>query len=282
MKIAFFGTSSFGESTLKELHKQYGIEFVVTGLAKPAYRGKKIVNTPIFECAKSLGIIRIYTPEKLTQEFEEYLQGIEYAVVVSYGKILPERILKAVKGKFINLHPSSLPLFRGAAPIERTLEAGCTETAVCVINMQKELDAGEILAKEKYKILESDNSIILHEKFSKIGANLIVNLIKNGTNNVEIQDNSKATYARKILKQELELQFVSELYANQVINKIRAFASYGYCFVFWENKRFKILEAKISSMQLTSIDIKCIDGFVTPLLIRPEGKGDIKISDYQF
>jgi methionyl-tRNA formyltransferase len=282
MKIAFFGTSSFGESTLKELHKQYGVEFVVTGLAKPANRGKKVVNTPIFECANSLGISRIYTPEKLTHEFEEYLQDIDYAVVVAYGKILPERILKAVKSKFINLHPSSLPLFRGAAPIERTLEEGCNETSVCVINMQKELDAGEILAKEEYKILKSDNSVILHEKFSKIGASLIVNLIKNGIKNLEIQDHSKVTYARKILKQELELQLVSELSANQVINKIRAFASYGYCFVFWENKRFKILEAKISNIQLTPIDIKCIDGLVSPLLIRPEGKGDIKISDYQF
>ena len=180
MKIAFFGTSEFGAKTLKQLHANFGIEFVVTGVAKQANRGKKLTNTPIFELATSLGVERVYTPEKLTEEFEEYLKKIDFAVVVSFGMILPERILNSAKN-FVNLHPSSLPLFRGAAPIERTLETGHKTTDVCVIKMTKKLDAGNIIARQSYEILESDNSLTLHEKFANIGASLIVNLIKNGS-----------------------------------------------------------------------------------------------------
>lgn len=282
MKIAFFGTSAFGIPTLKKLYQNFGVEFIVTGQAKPAHRGKKIVNTPIFELGKSLGIQRVYTPEKLTQEFQEYLKDIDYAVVVSYGKILPVRILESVKGRFINLHPSKLPLFRGAAPIERTIEIGQTETDICVINMEKELDAGSILAQKTVSIDDNENSITLHEKFSEIGADLIIDLIQNGVKMEIPQDHTLATYAHKITKEELALEFTTEYTSKEIFNKIRAFASYGFCYVIFYGKRFKFIRAQISKIQLTPIDIKCTDGFVSPLVIRPEGKGDIKICDYQF
>lgn len=104
MKIAFFGTSEFGGEALKKLHENFGVEFVVTGVAKQANRGKKLTNTPIFELAKSLGIERIYTPEKLTEEFDKRLENIDFAVVVSFGMILPERIFKFRK-KFCEFTP---------------------------------------------------------------------------------------------------------------------------------------------------------------------------------
>lgn len=280
MKIAFFGTSEFGAETLKQLHANFGVEFVVTGVAKQANRGKKLTNTPIFELTTSLGIKRVYTPEKLTEEFEEYLKKIDFAVVVSFGMILPERILNSAKN-FVNLHPSSLPLFRGAAPIERTVEAGHKTTDVCVIKMTKKLDAGNIVARQSYEILESDNSITLHEKFSNIGANLIVDLIKNGSKIEEVQNDEAVIYAKKIEKFELELKDFSNS-TIEILNKIRAFASCGYCFKIYEGKRFKFILARISKIRLTQIDIECTDGFVSPLIIRPEGKGNLSIKDYQF
>ena len=280
MKIAFFGTSEFGAETLRKLHENFGVEFVVTGIAKQANRGKKLTNTPIFELATSLGIERVYTPEKLTEEFEKRLENIDFAVVVSFGMILPERILNSAKN-FVNLHPSSLPLFRGAAPIERTIEAGHKTTDICVIKMTRKLDAGNIVARESYEILESDDSLILHEKISNIGANLIVDLIKNGSTIDEKQNDEAVIYAKKVEKSELELYDFSHS-AVEILNKIRAFASCGYCFKMHEGRRFKFILAQISKTRLTKIDIECNDGFVSPLIIRPEGKGNLNIRDCQF
>ena len=280
MKIAFFGTSEFGAKTLKQLHENFGVEFVVTGIAKQANRGKKVTNTPIFELAKSLGIECVYTPEKLTAEFEEYLKQIDFAVVVSFGMILPERILHSAKN-FVNLHPSSLPLFRGAAPIERTLEAGHTQTDICVIKMTKKLDAGSIIARQHYTIQPQDDATTLHEKFSNIGANLIVDLIKNGSKMEEIQNDDAVIYAKKIEKSELELH-ENEHSTTEILNKIRAFASCGYCFKMHDGKRFKFIAAQISHTRLTKIDVACTDGFVSPLIIRPEGKGNLSVKDLQF
>ena len=281
MKIAFFGTSEFGIETLKQLHANFSIEFVVTGVAKPSKRGQKTQNTPIFELATILEIPRIYTPTKLTEEFEEYLKEIDFAVVVSFGMILPERILNSAKN-FINLHPSALPLFRGAAPIERTLEAGFCKTEICVIKMTKKLDAGNIIAKEEYEISQNENSLILHEKFSKIGAKLIVDVIKNGEKINEKQNDFNATYAKKIEKSELELTDNANQAVISVLNKIRAFSSYGFCWKIYQEKRFKFIEAKITQTKITPIDIECKDGFISPTIIRPEGKGNLNIKDWQF
>lgn len=283
MKVAFFGTSEFGIETLQALYENFSVEFVVTAPPKPAKRGQKMQNTPIFDAATILQIRNIYTPEKLTKEFEEYLQEIDYAVVVAYGKILPERILKTVKKRFLNLHPSDLPLFRGAAPIERTIEAGHRKTAICVIEMKKELDAGDIVAKEEYIINSQENSLNLHEKFAKIGAKLITDAIKNSNTIVEKQNHAMATYAKKIEKQELELNLVEKSKSvADIFNKIRAFASYGYCYVMYNGKRIKIILAEISQTKNTDIDIVCKDGFVTPKIIRPEGKNDMNVEGSAF
>lgn len=281
MKIAFFGTSAFGEAPLRALHQHFGVEFVVTAPAKPAKRGQKLQNTPIFETAQQLGINRIYTPETLTNEIQQHLTEIDYGVVVSYGKILPSRILGAVKKRFLNLHPSMLPLFRGAAPIERTIEAGYTETEICIIGMQKELDAGNILSKQKYTINAEENSIDLHEKFSHIGAGLLVNLLQQGITTEEIQNHQNTTYAKKIEKSELELFPIENYPTLTVLNKIRAFANNGYCFLFYKGKRFKIIQAEISQVHKTFLDISCTDGFITPIIVRPEGKGNLSIKDLQ-
>jgi methionyl-tRNA formyltransferase len=147
--------------------------------------------------------------------------------------------------------------------------------------MTKKLDAGNIIARQSYEILESDNSITLHEKFSKIGANLIVDLIKNGSTMEEVQNDEAVVYAKKIEKSELELKDFSNS-TIEILNKIRAFASYGYCFKMYEGKRFKFILAQISKTRLTKIDIECTDGFVSPLIIRPEGKGNLGVKDYQF
>ena len=279
MKIAFFGTSEFGVPTLKMLHEKLGVELVFTGVAKPANRGQKLQNTPIYSEAQSLGISQIHTPQKLLTQHTELLKDIDYAIVVAYGLILPEFILQAVKEKCLNIHPSSLPLFRGAAPIERTLEAGHTETEICVIEMTKALDAGNILAKQHYNIAENENSIILHEKFAKIGAELVCGLLENACKNALniVQNHEEATYAKKILKSELELSMESTLPASVLLNKIRAFASYGYCFIIQNGKRIKIIEAIFSPQKLTEFDIACQYGFVSPKIIRPEGKGDIAL-----
>lgn len=277
MKIAFFGTSEFGLPTLEILRQKFDLKMVFTGIAKPANRGQKLQNTPIFNKAKELGISKIYTPQKLLSQHAELLMDIDYIVVVAYGLILPEFILQTTKKKCLNVHPSALPLFRGAAPIERTLELGHTQTEICVIEMTKSLDAGNILAKMPYTISPHENSVDLHRTFSQIGANLVENLLENNCKNALniVQNHDEATYAKKIQKFELEISQESNLPASVIMNKIRAFASYGYCYIFHNGKRVKIIDAKISQEKITEYDISCIDGFVSPSIIRPEGRGNI-------
>lgn len=277
MKIAFFGTGAFGIPALRKIHSIFGIDIVFTGVAKPARRGQKLQNTPIYTEAQALGIKNIHVPEKLLREHINLLHAIDYAIVVSYGVILPSFILQSVKQKCFNIHPSKLPLFRGAAPIERTLESGANETEICIIEMTKDIDAGNIIVKQRYQILPEDNSMILHEKFAIIGADLVVNLLQSGAEGITsiIQDSSQVTYAKKISKDELDLSNSQSILSTNIINKIRAFASCGYCYIFHDGRRIKIINAQICDYRRTQYDIPCLDGFVSPTVIRHEGRGNI-------
>ena len=281
LKIIFFGTSAFGLPSLKILSENYDILKVFTNNSKPAGRGKGIKKTLIHEFAETLGL-KIHTTEKPLAE--DLPEEFDVGIVIAYGSIISKAVLEKAKFGFLNLHPSSLPIFRGAAPIERTLEAGFSETKVCIIKMTPKLDDGDIVISENYKILSEDNSIMLHSKFSEIGAKIlplaIQKIVSCDSENFIKQDDNLATYAKKIRKEELFCHSKTDLNSMEILNKIRAFASYGHIFILHQDVRIKIIQAVISEKRLTDLDIKTSDGFISPVLIKPEGKKEMLINDY--
>jgi methionyl-tRNA formyltransferase len=277
MKIVFFGTSSFGIEALRFLAKNHNVLLVFTNPPKEAGRGKKLTSSAIEVEALKLGLNVVHSSRP---KIEELPNEFDVGVVVAYGAIISKSVLEKAKYGFLNIHPSDLPKFRGASPIERTLEAGETLTRVCVIKMTPRLDDGDVLSFRKYHIQHEETSLDLHKKFAQIGAEILPDAISSLVNLVqgEVQDNSKTTYASKISKEELEL--TSNLTTMQAINKIRAFASYGYCFFFYNGKRIKVVKAEASKIRNTPLDLELKDGFISPILIKPEGKNLIQVRDF--
>jgi methionyl-tRNA formyltransferase len=151
MKIIFMGTPEFSVPTLKALITKHEVIAVYTQAPKPAGRGQREVLSSVHNLANQLNI-PVYTPKTLRNieaQAEFASLGADIAVVVAYGLILPKQVLNAYKYGCINIHPSLLPFFRGAAPMQRTILAGEKETAMCIMQMDEGVDTGDILLMEK-------------------------------------------------------------------------------------------------------------------------------------
>lgn len=278
MKIIFFGTAEFGVETLKALSLNHEIVKVITGIPKKSGRGHLLTKNPIHALAESLDLKIHNTQKPLMQDVEE---DFDIGIVVAYGAIISKEILEKASIGFLNLHPSDLPKFRGASPIERTIESGDIKTRVCIIKMTPKLDDGDIVKSEEYFIKPSQNSLDLHKEFAVLGAKLMleaIELLKTKTE-FEKQNHDLSTYAKKISKEELHLQ-ESKFTTQEIVNKIRAFASYGYPFIMHQGKRIKIKEAISSPVKISPLDITCTDGFASPTIIKPEGKNFMLTQDF--
>ncbi len=290
-RIAFFGTDKFATKSLKLINENFTIASVYTQVAKKSGRGMGFKNTDIYQEAVNIGLKDIIrTSNQLTIDDEYFLKSlkIDFIVVVSYGLMLPKNILKIPNYHSLNVHPSSLPRYRGAAPIERCIENNDINTSVCVIKMNDKLDSGDI-AFQVNDILISDfkNSIEAVEKLSDIGSVSLVNCIK-----LIIQDkdfkftkqnqNIETSYAKKVTKKELFIskEMASRLTSIQIISKIKAFANHGYIKIIFNEIEIKIIEAKISKSKETEMDLKSSDGFVVPLVIKPANRKQMNVKDF--
>lgn len=178
MKIVFMGTSTFALPSLVAIHNAgHKILAVVTRPDSPQGRGLNISSPPILEKAKQLGV-PILQPEKI-KNIEQELASLapEVIVTVAYGKILPRSILSLPKYGCINLHPSLLPKYRGAAPIEGAIMGGEKETGVTTYFMDEGLDTGDIILQRRIDILSEDNSGTLSERLAEAGADLLLDTL---------------------------------------------------------------------------------------------------------
>ncbi|MBR2389157.1 MAG: methionyl-tRNA formyltransferase, partial [Clostridia bacterium] len=204
MKILFMGTPDFAIPSLRELLLS-GEEIVgvITQPDKPRGRGYELLPTPIKAFALEHGL-DVYQPETLRgEEFEALLGKLspELIAVTAYGKILPENVINFPKYGCINVHGSLLPEYRGAAPMQRAIIDGKSETGVTIMYMEKGLDTGDMLLVEKCNIEDSDNFEDIHDRLSEIGAKALVKVVdslKRGTAVRVPQDSSRATYTAKI------------------------------------------------------------------------------------
>lgn len=283
--LIFFGSSDFSVPSLRELYKNFVIKAVVTTPDKPAGRGLKLKKNPVKIAAEELGL-KISEPENLKDdEFIESLHQLspDFIVLVSYGKILPKEILEIPKIEAINLHPSLLPKYRGAAPIQRVLMNGEEITGITIISMNEEIDAGEILLQKAIKIEPCDNYDTLSKRLAEEGSRLLLEAIKKIKNKEIIpipQDSSKATYAPKIRKEERLIDWNKE--CLKIHNLVRGLSTKFPAYTFFRKKRLEILETALDKkgkgipgeiIQLNKdLYVGCKDGSLKILKLKPEGK----------
>lgn len=240
------GTPDFAVPSLKSIASNYNVISVFSQPARPSGRGMKVNDSPVAKTAKNLNI-EVLTPTSLKNDdiffrFKEFKPDI--VVVVAYGLILPERYLNVPKYGCINGHASLLPRWRGAAPIQRAIEAGDRKTGSCIMLMEKGMDTGPIILSKTININKSDNAQIIHDKLSNVTAEIFINAIKDytvGKIHPKAQKEIGIKYANKIEKTEAEINW--DLDANAICNKIRAFDPFPGAFTFLDTEIIKVISA---------------------------------------
>ncbi len=252
--ILFIGSGEFGVPFLEYLleKKDLNIVAVITQPDKPGGRGRKLLPTPVKKIALKHNL-KILQPENInsTEVYNFIVQNnVKLNVVISYGQILKKEIIYAPKFNSINVHPSLLPKYRGASPIQNVLLNGENETGISIIEINEEMDAGDILAQEKIKISIDDDFYSLTEKLENLGIellfNTIINILNNRVKRVK-QDPSKASYCKKILKDDGLINWKEN--SLNIYNKIRAFTKWPVCYTYHKNNLIKIYKAKLTDQE---------------------------------
>ncbi len=295
--IMFMGTPEISMLCLKKLIADgHGISAVISREDKPRGRGNVMTPTPTKALALEAGI-PVYTPSTLRDgEFMKLLREIspELIVVVAYGKILPKEVIDFPKYGCINLHVSLLPKYRGAAPMQRAIMEGESETGVTVMYMDEGLDTGDILAVEKFPIGDADDFEAIHDKSAEVGAKLLSETIKkieSGEAKRIKQDDSLATYAKKVEREDCKLDFT--LSAKKLDFIIRGVTPIPGAFAYLNGKMLKINKATpvkgagecgeviaTSDKGCGSITVACGEGALEVTAVIPEGKGKMTAGDF--
>jgi methionyl-tRNA formyltransferase len=293
----FMGTPDIAAACLKTLIASgEDVVAVVTGEDKPRGRGNVMTPTPVKRVAQENNIA-VYTPKTLRDgAFDATLAEVnpDVIAVVAYGKILPASVINYPKHGCVNLHVSLLPKYRGAAPMQRAIIAGETETGVTVMQMDEGLDTGDILFTERFPIAENDNFETVHDALGKAGAEALLETLaalRAGTLRATVQDEALATYAAKITKEDCLIDFSAP--ASAVHDRIRALSPVPLAFTHTpDGKLLKILESRLTGAKTDAapgtvlsldgcIDVACGEGSVLSLLrVLPEGKGRMSAADY--
>ena len=282
-KIVFMGTPEFSIPTLELLiSSKFDITAVYTQPPSKANRGQKTFPSSI-EIFSKKKLLNVKTPKNLNNEEEfEYFKNLkpDLVVVVAYGKIIPKKFLDLPKFGFINLHASLLPKWRGAAPIQRSNMNLDTQTGVSIMKIVEKLDAGPVMHQEIIKINENIDTYTLSKVLSKLGAKSIINalqIIFKGQAVFIEQDHNKATYAKKITKQEGQINWNEN--ANKIVAKINGLnPSPGAWFEF-KGERIKIWkgivtnkEGKPGEIIDSNLTIACSEKSIKIIEIQKEGK----------
>ncbi len=282
------GSPEFAINALNSLLKSKNeVVAVYTKAPKPSGRGQKLTKSPVHVIAEESGI-EVCTPTSLKplieqERFKKFKPNV--AVVAAYGLILPKEILNILKYSCINIHPSLLPRWRGAAPIQHTILAGDRETGVSIMQLDGGLDSGPILKQKKFLVEKNDNYKTLHDKLSKLGSNLLMEVIDEIEKHPPLeQSDDGACYADKIEDYKIYASDICEV----AYRKVKAF--YPKAFVKIEYKRVKILDADFEvNASLTSgqgeiindnMHISLKSGTLIPKIVQMEGRNSCDIKDF--
>ena len=292
-KIIFMGTPMFAVPILKSLYQNgFPVSVVYTQPPKRSNRGQKFNKSPIQNIAETLNI-EIRTPEKLKDNKDEfdYLKKLDadLAIVVAYGQIIPKEILELTKKGFINIHGSILPNWRGAAPIQRSIMNLDKETGISIMKMNEKLDTGPISNIYKIKINQNDNSQDISEKLSNLASEKILDYldkILEGEVKFTEQDHSRATYAKKIQKQEGLIDWNNS--AEKILGQINGLFPFPGAFFLYKGERYKITKSKIGSgrgkageVLSDQLEIACGNNLSIKVIeIQRQGKNIQKVGEF--
>ena len=252
MNVIFAGTPDFAAAHLQALidSPQHSVIAVYTQPDRPAGRGKRLRASPVKELAMAHNL-PVYQPQSLKDPHEQQILSelkADIMVVVAYGLILPQAVLDIPKLGCINVHGSILPRWRGAAPIQRAIEAGDKETGVTIMQMDAGLDTGAMLSISRCPIDNSDNSATLFKKLEGLGADALLSTldnIQNGKALAVVQDESQSNYAAKISKQEALIDWSKP--AAILDRQIRAFNPFPTAYTNIGDLRIKLWQAEPGS-----------------------------------
>ena len=248
MNLSFAGTPDIAAVILNALLQspQHQIRHVYTQPDRPAGRGRKTRPSPVKQLAQRFAI-PVKQPASATELARDAeLAGIDALIVVAYGLIIPASVLSGPRYGCINVHASLLPRWRGAAPIQRAIQAGDSETGISIMLMDSGIDTGKILLQKSCSIRGDDTALSLSERLASLGADCLLEALA-GTADASIdltdQDDRFATYARKVSKQEAEIDWNAG--AEQIGRTIRAFNPAPVAFTSLNNVKIRIWKATI-------------------------------------
>jgi methionyl-tRNA formyltransferase len=305
LKIIFAGTPDFAAASLSALlncstaENTFQVVGVYTQPDRPAGRGKKLLESPVKQLAKSHQI-PVFQPENFKQaDSVETLQSLQadLMIVAAYGLILPKVILESPRLGCINIHASLLPRWRGAAPIQRAIQAGDEKTGITIMQMDVGLDTGDMLYKVETPISDQDTGGSLHDRLADMGATALLTTLENLTKGPlkgEIQDEKLVTYAAKLSKQEAQINWYDP--ADSIARTVRAFNPWPVTYTLEDETRIRILEAQalpadkskettaipgqICQLSKDGLQIQCGDGQLNVTLIQLPGAKAMRIADF--
>lgn len=292
MRVLFMGTPDIAAKCLERLVEDgHNVVGAVTRADKPKGRGHKLVPTEVKAYALTKDI-PVYQPESLKDGvllpvLEELKPDI--IAVVAYGRILPKYVLEYPKYGCVNMHASKLPKYRGAAPIQRAVLDGESETAASVMLMDEGLDTGDILAEEIIKIGVEETSGELFDKMADVGSKLLSDVIKNIENITPRPQVGESTYAHMITKEEAHIDWSKT--TREILNLIRGMNPAPIAYTYYGEDTVKILSAKASNAdngkcgEILSVSkdgmlVKSGDGAVLVKTVRFPMKNTMSVSDY--
>ncbi|MCP4923245.1 MAG: methionyl-tRNA formyltransferase [bacterium] len=298
MRLIFMGTPDFSVPALKSLHEAgHEIAAVYTQPPRPAGRGHKIKKSPVHLAAEALHI-PVFTPERFQKDDIQVLQSsqADIAVVVAYGLILPRAVLNVFPHGCLNIHASLLPRWRGAAPIQRCIEAGDSKSGITIMQMEEGLDTGPMLLKKEVSLAPSTTGGQLHDELSILGAPLIVKALEKleaGALKPEIQDSKHATYASKLSSK--EGQIIWSQSSEKIEQRLRAFTPWPGNWCLFEEERLKVIKAHVTQgppvdsttktapgqvVSTRPFTVACGEGFLTLERLQKPGKKPMEAGDF--
>jgi methionyl-tRNA formyltransferase len=256
-RIGVAATASFGADVLERLAARQDVAFVLTRPDAPAGRGRKVAAPPAKQMAERLGL-------RALQPSRPEIEDVDAMVVAAYGLLIPESLLE--QALWLNVHPSLLPRWRGAAPVERAIIAGDRETGVTIHRTVKELDAGPIAAQAAFVIEEEDDAGAVFGRAAELASDLLEGVLAEDEPRFEPQPEEGVTYADKITAEDRELDLSDPERAARVVRALSPHIG---------------ARAKLDDRGVIVWRARVEDGRFVPLEVQPAGKRRMKYDEFQ-